>query len=57
MSYGAVNIAIKDLKMKKNANITKYIVKRKPNKIKAVHVSNAGRKGILQIIVGLVNHL
>ena len=57
MSYGAVNIVIKNLKMKKNANITKDIVKRKANKIKAICVSNAARKGILQVIVGLANHL
>jgi hypothetical protein len=57
MSYGAVNIVIKNLKMKKNANITKDIVKRKANKIKAICASNAARKGILRVIVGLANHL
>jgi len=57
MSYGAANIVIKNMKMKKNANITKDIVKRKANKIKAICVSNAARKGIMQAIVGLANHL
>jgi hypothetical protein len=41
--------------MKKIVNIMLDIVKRKAKQIKAIYVSNVAKKGILRVIVGLIN--